>query len=144
MWHAQNLRMTKRGTCVCRYMATHGYNISLTHLVDQIASPYPKKLFQTRTTAVLDEWPTPMDYYYNIREGTLTRHQLHNSEVVRCCPASAIHACSIEPSCMTQSCAMLLPCCSLGGFCKCCTLLALLNASGFSKQQSQICGTEPL
>lgn len=57
----------------CRFLATHGYNISLTHLVDQIASPYPKKLYAARTTAVLDEWPTPTDYYYNIREGTLSK-----------------------------------------------------------------------
>lgn len=54
---------------VCRYLATHGYNISMVHLVDQIASPYPKKLFKARTTAALDEWPTPTEYYYNIREG---------------------------------------------------------------------------
>ena len=61
-------RMTE-ATAAHRYLATHGYNISLTHLVDQIASPYPKKLFQARTTSVLDAWPTPQDYYYNIREG---------------------------------------------------------------------------
>lgn len=94
-----------------RFLATHGYNISLTHLVDQIASPYPKKLYSARTTAVLDEWPTPTDYYYNIREGVfsnrkvfsirdlgvsemmpnsigfpfLTKDMLHNFDVLCCC-----------------------------------------------------------
>lgn len=61
---------------VCRYLATHGYNISMVHLVDQIASPYPKKLFEARTSAALDEWPTPTEYYYNIREGNLTTQNL--------------------------------------------------------------------
>ena len=55
-------------------MATHGYNISLTHVNDQIASPYPKKLYAAHTTAVLDEWPTPTEYCYNIREGVLIRN----------------------------------------------------------------------
>lgn len=54
---------------VCRYLSTHRYNISLMHLVDQIASPYPKALMEQRTSINLDAWPTPQDYYYNIREG---------------------------------------------------------------------------
>ncbi len=41
------------------------------HLVDQIASPYPKALMEQRTSLNLDAWPTPSDYYYNIREGEL-------------------------------------------------------------------------
>ena len=41
------------------------------HLVDQIASPYPKALMEQRTSLNLDAWPTPADYYYNIREGQL-------------------------------------------------------------------------
>ena len=53
----------------CRYLSTHKYNISLMHLVDQIASPYPKALMEQRTSLDLDAWPTPADYYYNIREG---------------------------------------------------------------------------
>ena len=40
------------------------------HLVDQIASPYPKALMEQRTSINLDAWPTPQDYYYNIREGS--------------------------------------------------------------------------
>ena len=55
---------------VNRYLSTHRYNISLMHLVDQIASPYPKALMEQRTSINLDAWPTPQDYYYNIREGT--------------------------------------------------------------------------
>lgn len=66
---------------VCRYLATHGYNISMVHLVDQIASPFPKKLFEARTSAALDEWPTPTEYYYNIREGNLTTHKLYNANM---------------------------------------------------------------
>ena len=53
---------------LCRYLSTHRYNISLMHLVDQIASPYPKALMEQRTSLNLDAWPTPADYYYNIRE----------------------------------------------------------------------------
>lgn len=71
-----------RRRSVYRYLATHGYNISMVHLVDQIASPYPKKLFEARTSAALDEWPTPTEYYYNIREGTLPTHALHNNAVL--------------------------------------------------------------
>lgn len=56
---------------LCRYLSTHRYNISLMHLVDQIASPYPKALMEQRTSINLDAWPTPQDYYYNIREGRL-------------------------------------------------------------------------
>lgn len=59
----------ERGDDVCRYLSTHRYNISLMHLVDQIASPYPKALMEQRTSLNLDAWPTPSDYYYNIREG---------------------------------------------------------------------------
>ena len=58
-----------------RYLSTHKYNISLMHLVDQIASPYPKALMDQRTNLNLDAWPTPQDYYYNIREGTLLSHK---------------------------------------------------------------------
>lgn len=61
-----------------RYLTTHGYNISMVHLVDQIVSPYPKKLFKARTTAVLDDWPTPSDYYYNIREVIPKLTELHS------------------------------------------------------------------
>ena len=60
----------------CRYLATHRYNISMTHLVDHIATPFPKALFETRITLDLDAWPTPQDYYYNIRTGELRRLSL--------------------------------------------------------------------
>lgn len=65
----------------CRYLATHRYNISMTHLVDQIASPFPKALFETRTTLDLDAWPTPQDYYHNIRTGELWDRERHLTDM---------------------------------------------------------------
>ena len=66
------VRCQDKGNDVCRYLSTHRYNISLMHLVDQIASPYPKALMEQRTSLNLDAWPTPSDYYYNIREGKVS------------------------------------------------------------------------
>ncbi|DBA70792.1 TPA: hypothetical protein ACH3X2_011685 [Trebouxia sp. C0005] len=63
---------------VSRYLSTHRYNISLMHLVDQIASPYPKALMEQRTSLNLDAWPTPADYYFNIREVIPKLKELHD------------------------------------------------------------------
>lgn len=46
----------------CRYMYTHGHNISLVDLVDKIASPLVKEAMLHRTYKKLDSWPTPADY----------------------------------------------------------------------------------
>ena len=46
----------------CRYMYTHGYNISLVDMVDRIASPLVKKFLTALTYRKLDTFPTPADY----------------------------------------------------------------------------------
>lgn len=69
--------------------------------MDQIASPYPKKLFQARTTSVLDAWPTPQDYYYNIREGI--EEFLQHMSVSRPCETMHRHGQCVACECKAMS-----------------------------------------
>ena len=63
-----HLRQTlKAAMLACRYMYTHGYNISVPHLVDMIASPLVKKAMLHRTYKTLDSWPTPADYTHALQ-----------------------------------------------------------------------------
>jgi hypothetical protein len=52
--------------CACSYLYTHGYNISLVHLVDSIATPAVKKIMREFTTRKLDTYPTPADYAHAV------------------------------------------------------------------------------
>ena len=66
----------------CRYMYTHGYNISIPHLVDKIASPLVKKAMEHRAYKTLDSWPTPADYTHALQH---SEHMCRVLPLLRMC-----------------------------------------------------------
>jgi hypothetical protein len=65
---------TEEYACLlCRYLYTHGYNLSVVELVDKIASPPVKKALLHRTYKKLDSWPTPADYAHALQHSARSR-----------------------------------------------------------------------
>lgn len=54
----------------CRYIFTHGYDLSYGEAIRSIASPPVKQLLDDYSYKPLDAWPTPQDYAHMLGTGT--------------------------------------------------------------------------
>jgi hypothetical protein len=52
--------------CVHRYLYTHGLDMSLVDMVDQVATPLVNDVLTALTHRKLDTWPTPADYAHAV------------------------------------------------------------------------------
>ena len=88
---ATQVPLTAMPCAPCRYLYTHGYNLSVVELVDKIASPPVKKALLHRTYKKLDSWPTPADYAHALQHSARPgqTHLLMHAPTGRLC----MHAC---------------------------------------------------